>query len=378
MANDIGAQIDALLKKRGSPMAGLGSTFVAAGKKYGVDPRLVVSISGIESGFGKHTYGDFNAWGWGPGIPFGSWADGIATVTRGLYSGYISQGLKTPAQIVSKYAPGSDGNDEGNWSSVVAGFMRQLGSAPATTTSKRVVVSAPPSTPTMAAASVPSLMRFTPTDAGLRGAVISNLSTIGSRGYLHPSEMLGNILQGSLADRTANEQGQAQVDAYNAALRAAVPAPVKTSSPTPTPTKPTTPSKDSPTLKTTAGYPVPSANLERVSDHGSTAGIPGFSGADYMAPSGSAAVAPIAGKVVRLSGRDPADGPSGRGGALGWSVYIRGTDGRVYYLTHMGSRDVAVGDVVKLGQQIGTVANWHQFWGTPDHIHMGVGDYLPG
>src|SRR5262245_48212229 len=91
-------QIDTYLKKKGSPLAGYGSVFVAAGKKYGVAPRLVVSISGIESSFGKYGPGTrrFNAWGWGPGKPFASWEDGISTVTKGLADGYLARGLKTP------------------------------------------------------------------------------------------------------------------------------------------------------------------------------------------------------------------------------------------------------------------------------------------
>ena len=42
-------QIDDYLKSKGSPLAGQGAVFVGAGKKYGVDPALVVAISGIES-----------------------------------------------------------------------------------------------------------------------------------------------------------------------------------------------------------------------------------------------------------------------------------------------------------------------------------------
>src|SRR5262245_16824872 len=123
-------------------MAGQGATYVAAGKKYGVDPRLGVAISGAESSFGKHLFEPFNAWGWGVhdrDAPFGSWEQSISTVMRGLARGYISQGLTTPAQIVSKYAPGSvDGNNESHWSNTVSTFMREMGAAPSTTTSKVV------------------------------------------------------------------------------------------------------------------------------------------------------------------------------------------------------------------------------------------------
>jgi murein DD-endopeptidase MepM/ murein hydrolase activator NlpD len=37
----------------------------------------------------------------------------------------------------------------------------------------------------------------------------------------------------------------------------------------------------------------------------------------------------------------------------------------------MGSRNVRVGQTVKAGQPIGTVADYAKY-GTPSHIHMGV------
>lgn len=103
-----------------------------------------------------------------------------------------------------------------------------------------------------------------------------------------------------------------------------------------------------------------------------TAGLAGYPAHDYFAPSGSEAVAPISGTVIRLSGHDPAQGPvEGPHGPLGWSVYIKGSDGRTYFLTHLGSRTVTVGERLKAGQKIGTVADYAKY-GTPSHVHMGV------
>jgi murein DD-endopeptidase MepM/ murein hydrolase activator NlpD len=101
-------------------------------------------------------------------------------------------------------------------------------------------------------------------------------------------------------------------------------------------------------------------------------GLAGYPAHDFFAPSGSHAVAPVSGTVVKLSGHDPSQGPtSGPHGPLGWSVYIRGSDGKTYYLTHMGARNVKVGQRVRQGQIIGTVADYAKY-GTPSHIHMGV------
>jgi murein DD-endopeptidase MepM/ murein hydrolase activator NlpD len=103
-----------------------------------------------------------------------------------------------------------------------------------------------------------------------------------------------------------------------------------------------------------------------------TEGLAGFPAHDYFAKAGSAAVAPVSGKVIKLSGHDPSEGPTeGPHGPFGWSVYVQGEDGRIYYMTHLGSRNVQVGQTVKAGQPLGTVGDYARY-GTPSHIHMGV------
>ena len=74
-----------------------------------------------------------------------------------------------------------------------------------------------------------------------------------------------------------------------------------------------------------------------------TAGLPGFPAKDYGAPAGSPVISPLDGTVYKLSGHDPADGPFGAAKVYGWSVYIQGTDGRQYFLTHLGTRTVHLG-----------------------------------
>jgi hypothetical protein len=130
---NLAQQINRYLKRKGSPLAGLGAEFVKAGRKYGVDPYLLVAISGAETSFG--TYGPaqriHNAWGWGPHIEFGSWQEGIHRIARGLREGYLNEGRTTVQQIGQKWAPIGAGNDptnlNSNWAKNVAGYMRELG-----------------------------------------------------------------------------------------------------------------------------------------------------------------------------------------------------------------------------------------------------------
>lgn len=119
------------------------------------------------------------------------------------------------------------------------------------------------------------------------------------------------------------------------------------------------------------GDPVVSSKQSEGGQH-ETAGLAGYPAHDYFAPAGTHAVAPVSGTVVKLSGHDPAQGPmNGPHGPLGWSAYIRGSDGKTYFLTHMGTRTVKVGQKVRQGQVIGTVADYDKY-GTPSHIHEGV------
>jgi hypothetical protein len=71
--------VEAFLEERDSPMSSHSELIVAGGNLYDVDPRLVVSISGIESGFGKYCRGH-NAWGWNAGrTHWPTWEEAIVT-----------------------------------------------------------------------------------------------------------------------------------------------------------------------------------------------------------------------------------------------------------------------------------------------------------
>lgn len=115
-----------------SPMYPYSRTFIIEADKYGLDWRLVASISGVESVFGNIIpKGTHNAWGW-RGInknpegwsQFESWNAGIAEITRGLAQGY---GIDlSPFQIEPYYCPPCGLNPAHAWANGVTRYMREL------------------------------------------------------------------------------------------------------------------------------------------------------------------------------------------------------------------------------------------------------------
>lgn len=119
-----------------SPLVGLGAVFVAEGVRNGIDPRALVAIAYNESTLGTRGSGAGinNAFGWGPGIPFASWQDNIATVARGLAENYVGKGLATLAEIQPVWAPVGAANDPTNlnsaWLAAVSRSYVELGGDP--------------------------------------------------------------------------------------------------------------------------------------------------------------------------------------------------------------------------------------------------------
>lgn len=134
---NMAAHLDGYLSSKGSPLAGLGDAFVYYGNESGVDPRLLVAISGAETSFG--TYGPsqtiHNPFGMGPGIVYPSWQDAIAGAARNLGGSlYKGSGLYTIAQIQNRWAPLGAGNDpsnlNSNWFVNVSKYYGELGGDP--------------------------------------------------------------------------------------------------------------------------------------------------------------------------------------------------------------------------------------------------------
>jgi murein DD-endopeptidase MepM/ murein hydrolase activator NlpD len=336
--------IDAYLKKKGSPMAGLGNIFVAAGKKYRVDPRLVVAISGIESSFGKHILGAHNAWGWGPGKPFGSWQEGITTVTRGLRKGYLDRGLKTPDQIVKRYAPGSVGNDESGWANTVNQFLGEMGVMPSSSTASSMTIDTPAPTPTaVPAASMPAPEEppFEST-AGIRGAAVANLRSLAMGGDEAQSPV--GMLQGLAAGQQADTLAEAEVAEARALAAEQAPAPAVTAPPAASIAPP--PSSGKFMQLPTRWKPThPTDNLEKE----------GYTHArDFIGAAGTQVGAPVGGTIIAHG--------SAQGGQ---SLSLRGNDGRTYWLGHIDNV-LPVGTKVKRGQVIARISSDHP----SPHVHM--------
>lgn len=91
---------------------------------------------------------------------------------------------------------------------------------------------------------------------------------------------------------------------------------------------------------------------------------------DFMAPGGTPVLAVEEGTIWKLSGHDPAQGVV-LGSVFGWNVYLHTKSGLLYFYTHLGVRNVKLGQKMKPGGLIGYVGNWP---GDPgrSHTHLGV------
>ncbi|RJQ30836.1 MAG: hypothetical protein C4562_07360 [Actinobacteria bacterium] len=102
-------RINQFLSGYGSPLDSYGQVFVAAGRRYQVDPRLIVAICGVESTFGQYCITPFNGWGRkavGGGYKmYGSWDEAIWDQALYLRTRYLDLGLTSFYQIGQKYCP---------------------------------------------------------------------------------------------------------------------------------------------------------------------------------------------------------------------------------------------------------------------------------
>lgn len=105
-----------------SPLVNEAENYVRLADKNGVDWKLLPSIAGLESSFGKRLMpNSHNAYGWGGGhIYFDSWEDGIDTITKSLSERYYARGADTVWTIGPIYA------ESPTWSVRVNSFMQKI------------------------------------------------------------------------------------------------------------------------------------------------------------------------------------------------------------------------------------------------------------
>ncbi|HLC87434.1 MAG TPA: hypothetical protein VJG66_00065 [Patescibacteria group bacterium] len=119
------------LAKYNSPLEDSAQDFIDAADQYGLDWKLVVSISGVESTFGKNipgghdpAYTSYNGWGWGVygdnSLGFKSWREAIFTISKGLKEDYVDKGYTEPFAMNRKYAASK------TWGRNVTFFMNDL------------------------------------------------------------------------------------------------------------------------------------------------------------------------------------------------------------------------------------------------------------
>lgn len=119
------------LAKYNSPLQDSAQDFIDAADQYNLDWRLVVSIAGTESTFGKFIpgghdplYTSYNGWGWGVygdnSLGFKSWRDAIFTISQGLKENYVDKGYTEPLSMNRKYASSQ------TWGVRVVYFMNEI------------------------------------------------------------------------------------------------------------------------------------------------------------------------------------------------------------------------------------------------------------
>ena len=118
--------LEKFLQKYDSPLASYAADFVESADRYNLDWRLVASIAGLESGFGKRIpYNSYNGWGWGiyggKVTRFLSWEEGIETISRGLRENYLKDRQDSDPYFIGPTYAASP-----TWAQRVTFFMNRI------------------------------------------------------------------------------------------------------------------------------------------------------------------------------------------------------------------------------------------------------------
>lgn len=119
--------LEKFFDKYNSPLKSNSETFIKVADEYGIDYRIIPSISCMESTCGKFLIeGSYNPFGWGiygsNVIYFKNYDEAIKTVGEGLNKGYFSKGYNTLEKIAPIYTP----PNSVNWKNGVAFFMNEI------------------------------------------------------------------------------------------------------------------------------------------------------------------------------------------------------------------------------------------------------------
>jgi hypothetical protein len=119
--------LEKFFEKYNSPLKSNAETFIEVADKYGIDYRLIPSISCMESTCGKFLIeGTYNPFGWGiygsNVIYFNDYDHAIEEVGEGLNKGYFAKGYNTVEKIAPIYTP----PNSVNWKNGVTFFMNEI------------------------------------------------------------------------------------------------------------------------------------------------------------------------------------------------------------------------------------------------------------
>lgn len=124
----IANQIHAYLVAHHSPLAPYTSALMQSAQRWGVDPTLLLGISGAETSYatdpnaGRDITTGHNPFGMGPHIQYGSWPEAFDAAARNLRQNYLNKGLRSVEQIAPKWV-----GYESSWPQTVNSIMSNLG-----------------------------------------------------------------------------------------------------------------------------------------------------------------------------------------------------------------------------------------------------------
>ena len=118
--------LEGYLNEYNSPLATHARSFIESADKYDLDWKLLVSIAGLESSYGKHIpQNSHNGWGWGYNNGsvkhFENWDAAIEEISKGLRENYLFDNKESDPYIIGpKYAASP------TWAQRVTYFMNKI------------------------------------------------------------------------------------------------------------------------------------------------------------------------------------------------------------------------------------------------------------